>query len=484
MADLPFETLLWVAARPLLRLFLCIICGYSITRAGFFPVNATRGAVQVVLNITLPSLMFSKASVVLNADNDAALGPVIVIAIIYMAIGLIFSLSIKQIFWVPYRFRYGILVAGGWASSCDITISVMTDIMASLPFDGLYDQNLAVTYTGVFCVIFYLTIFTCGRYFIERDVIGPDVDEGEVYRPCQTKCWKLLLAFLRGVKSASSSEAVEKHDPERDACGDQISNKDLSLSPQLSSLEHSQAVSSLASSTTMQHDIPSGDSGQCNETQSSIHTELHIMPVSADNSSPLQTRPAGRYVKFLSNLSSPLVLSLVVSLIVSRVSTLQALFIPNVPGTNIPPAPDGQPLLAFVMDAATFLGAANSPIGLIIIGSVLARLSIPRGRWSSLPLGAIATLAICKQLIMPVFGILICKGFIQIGFIDAQDKVLIFVCIVVSCLPIACTQVILTQACSDTNAIDHLVAFLLPQLIMMPWVMILLMAFTLNVLFG
>ncbi|KAG2074513.1 hypothetical protein BDR04DRAFT_180656 [Suillus decipiens] len=482
MADMPFETLLWVAARPLLRLFLCIACGYSITKAGFFPVHATRGAVQVVLNVTLPSLLFSKASAILNADNDAAFGPLIVIAIIYMAIGLAFSLSIKQIFWVPYRFRYGILVAGGWASSCDITISVMTDIMASLPFDGLYDQDLAVTYTGVFCVIFYLTIFTCGRYFIERDVIGPDADEGEVHRPCRTKCWKLLMAFLRREKSVSSSEAGEKYDPERGASGDEMSDKDLS--PHLSSLEHSQAVSRLASSTIMQHDMPSGDSGQCNETQSSIHTELHIMPVSSENSSPNQTRSAVRYMKFLSRIPCPIVSSLVVSLIVSRIPALQALFVPNVPGTNIPPAPNGQPLLAFVMDAAIFLGAANSPIGLIIIGSVLARLSIPRGRWSSLPLGAIAALAICKQLIMPVFGILICKGFIQIGFIDAQDKVLIFVCIVVSCLPIACTQVILTQACSDTNAIDHLVAFLLPQFIMMPWVMILLMAFTLNLLFG
>lgn len=52
-----------------------------------------------------------------------SLGPLIVIAIIYMAIGFALSLFIKQFFWVPYRFRYGILVAGGWASSCDISRS-------------------------------------------------------------------------------------------------------------------------------------------------------------------------------------------------------------------------------------------------------------------------------------------------------------------------------------------------------------------------
>ncbi len=26
----------------------------------------------------------------------------------------------KQLFWVPHRFRYGILVAGGWANYGDI----------------------------------------------------------------------------------------------------------------------------------------------------------------------------------------------------------------------------------------------------------------------------------------------------------------------------------------------------------------------------
>ncbi|KAG2343471.1 hypothetical protein BDR05DRAFT_1059664 [Suillus weaverae] len=479
MADIPFGTLLWVAARPLLRLLICVACGYSITRAGFFPAIATRGAVQVVLNLTLPSLMFSRASSALNAENDAAFGPLIVIAIIYMIIGFALSLFIKQIFWVPYRFRYGIFVAGGWASSCDITISVMTDIMASLPFDGVHDQDLAVTYVGAFCVIFYLTIFTCGRNLIERDFVGLDAGDGEVHGPWQAKRWKLLMVFSHRAKSVSSSAAGEKHDLEEGAYGDQMCSKDLS--PQLSSLEHSQAVSSSASSTIVQHDIPSG---RCDETQSYIDTEPHVIPASTDNSSPNQPRPAMRYVNFLGSLSSPVLLSVVVSLIVSRISAVKALFIPNVSGTNIPPAPDGQPPLAFVMDTAAFLGAANSPIGLIILGSALARMSVPCGSWTSLPLGAIGALAVGKQLIMPVLGILICEGFTRIGFIDAEDKVLRFVCIFVSCLPIASTQVILTQACSDTNATDHLAAFLLPQLILMSGVMTVLMAFTLNLLFG
>ncbi|KAG1741689.1 auxin efflux carrier [Suillus lakei] len=476
MADIPFGTLLWVAARPLLRLFICVACGYGITMAGCFPAIATRGAAQVVLNITLPSLMFSRVSSALNAGNDAAFGPLIVIAITYMVMGFTLSLIIKQFFWVPYRFRYGLIVAGGWASSCDITISVMTDIMASLPFDGVHDQDLAIAYTGAFCAILYVTMFTCGRNLIQRDFIGPDIDDGEVQRLCRAKRRELVVGLLPWAKGVSSSDAGGKYDLEASKM-DLMFSKDLP--PEPLSLEHSQAVSTSTSSTVVQDDKLSGS---YDETQSSIDAEPPI-PTSTENPSANQPRPAMRYANFLSSLLSPVLLSVVVSLIVSRISALKALFIPNVSGTNIPLAPDGQPPLAFIMDTVTLLGAANSPIGLIILGSALARMNIPRGRWTSLPLGAIGALAVCKQLIMPVSGILICEGLTRMRFIDAEDKVLRFICIFVSCLPIAPTQVILTQACSDASTTDHLVAFLLPQLILLPGVMTVLTAFTLKLLF-
>ncbi|KAG2122900.1 auxin efflux carrier [Suillus clintonianus] len=513
MADMSFGILLWVAARPILRLFICVACGYGITRAGWFDAKATRCAVQVVLNITLPSLMFSRTASVLNAGNDAAFGPLLAIAVIYMAMGFALSLVIKQFFSVPSQFRYGIIVAGSWASSCDITISVMTDIMASLPFDGTHDQNLAVAYIGAFCVIFYMTLFTLGRNLIERDFIGTD---GEVQGPCRAKRWELLMVFVRRAKGVSSSEgdeeAGETYDPAASTM-DAYAMTIKDLPPELLSLEHSQTVSA-TSSTIVQHSMPPGrcdetlsskdaesqtqhnmPSGQRDETLSSRDAEPQTILASTENSSASKPHPVMRYVKFLSCLISPVLMSVVVSIIVSRISALQALFIP-VSGTNIPPAPDGQPPLAFIMDSATFLGAANSPIGLIILGSVLARMSVPCGRWTALPLGAIGALAVGKQLIMPVFGVFICEGFTRIGFIDADDKVLRFVCIFVSCLPITATQLILTQARSDSDTgttahcsnsgistTEHLVAFLLPQYILMFGVMPVLMTFTFKILF-
>jgi len=133
-------------------------------------------------------------------------------------------------------------------------------------------------------------------------------------------------------------------------------------------------------------------------------------------------------LQFLRSLSSPPSFSIIISFIVSIVPPLKALFVPGVPGTHIPPAPDGQPPLAFIMNTSIFISGAAVPMGLIMLGSALARLHVPRHQLKSLPLGAICSLAIGKLIVMPVLGVLICQGLTHIGLIDPSNNVLRFVC--------------------------------------------------------
>ncbi|KAI5114880.1 hypothetical protein M0805_005575, partial [Coniferiporia weirii] len=146
-------------------------------------------------------------------------------------------------------------------------------------------------------------------------------------------------------------------------------------------------------------------------------------------------------------------------------------------------APDGQPPLAFILDTATFIGAASVPLGLICLGSALARLNVPRNQWKDLPLGAIAWLAIGKMILMPILGVLITQGLVYGGIIQAEQKVLRFVCIFLSCIPTATTQVFLTQVYSGTGSAETLSAFLIPQYALMFITMTVLSAYTLSLLF-
>jgi len=50
----------------------------------------------------------------------ACIGPLVLVALLYKFIGIALAWLIKQVCWVPHRFRYGILVAGGWGNEGDI----------------------------------------------------------------------------------------------------------------------------------------------------------------------------------------------------------------------------------------------------------------------------------------------------------------------------------------------------------------------------
>jgi hypothetical protein len=162
---------------------------------------------------------------------------------------------------------------------------------------------------------------------------------------------------------------------------------------------------------------------------------------------------------FFQSLLNPPSLSILVAIPISVVPALKALFV-QVEGVHMPPAPDGQPPLAFIMDIATFLGNAAVPLGLLCLGAAIANVQLPRGNFRALPLGAILALAILKMLVMPVIGVAITNSLIKGGLIDMDDKVLRFVCLYVlspfhsgteihswvstrffSCLPAATTQV-------------------------------------------
>ena len=134
----------------------------------------------------------------------------------------------------------------------------------------------------------------------------------------------------------------------------------------------------------------------------------------------------------LRHLLKPCTIVIVLSFVISLVDPLKALFIP--PSSTFQPrfrpvAPDGQPPLAFIFDTATFIGGACIPLGLICVGSALASLSLRSG--GPFPKGAIASLALGKMVVIPIIGIAITRGFVHVGFVHGDDKVLQFVCMCV-----------------------------------------------------
>ncbi|KAG2098716.1 auxin efflux carrier [Suillus discolor] len=504
MGSIVFGNLLWISVQPLIRMFLCVACGFGITKAGLLPAMASRGMGQVIINVMVPSLMFSTIIPSFHSSNIAELGPLVIIAVIYMLIGITLSWIIKQLFWVPHRFRYGILMAGGWANIGDIPISVALSVTASAPFNGTNDENLAVGYIAVFMLVFYITLFPLGAYrLIIMDFDGPDLDNDRVKERLSAKHSRILsrltagFVYLRRILLFSHSPVREVHTevgqnstgekesphatsthedsvttcykpPEQEEIAVSIStNEELPTSPSFTSIQPGPVLTDKAHKvSTSTTSLPESLAGHVAVTH--VHWFNKFINLTSG---------------FLRSAMSPPSLSIILSFTIAIIPPLKALFVPGVPGTHIPSAPDGQPPLALIMKTCTFLGSACVPMGLIILGSALARLSVPRNQWSTLPLCAIGSVAIGRLVMIPVLGTLICQQFTRVGLIDPSNNVLRFVCILMSGLPSGTTQVLLTQVYSGTGNAEHLAAFLIPQYIIMFVSMTVLTTLTLDILF-
>lgn len=131
----------------------------------------------------------------------------------------------------------------------------------------------------------------------------------------------------------------------------------------------------------------------------------------------------------LKSLAAPPSASILIAFPIALITPVKALFV-TVANSPIPNAPDGQPPLAFIMDTATFVGAASVPTGLICLGSALARMQVPMNKAAleAMPVGAIGSLALGKVVLSPILGVLICQGLTSAGVIAKDDAVLRFVC--------------------------------------------------------
>ncbi|KAJ7435271.1 auxin efflux carrier transmembrane protein [Mycena latifolia] len=495
--------LIWTACRPLFRLIICTGCGFLLTKADLFPAVAAQGTSQILLNITYPSLMFSKIVPSFSAQNISSLGPIVLVAALYQVLGIFFAWIVTQFFWVPHRFRWGILVAGGWGNVGDIPTAVVLSIMGAAPFNGSADQTLSVGYIAGFIFVSVITFFPLGgNRLVALDYVGPDVEPEDVKAALRQRQKRIFLDLPQrairfvarqksgaedGLSEKSPAVAEEARDvsdveindaaskPRPTPCSKHVSFRDGTDEPRTSEIAshrwHSRLTSPAPTATAVDTD-PAGD----------VRTKPDL---STGTATP---RPSRRYrlpptlATFLQNLLIPPSLSILLSFLIALVPPLKALFI-AVPGTHIHAAPDGQPPLAFMMDTANFIGAASVPMGLVCLGSALARLRVPRGAWSTLPVGAILGLSAGKMLLFPVLGVLLCKGLVRGGVIAQSDKVLQFVCMFFSCLPTATTQVFVTQVASGTGSAEHLSAFLIPQYALMLVSMTALTAYALQDLF-
>ncbi|KAG9050969.1 Protein M3 [Tulasnella sp. UAMH 9824] len=470
--------LIWISVKPLLKMAFTTAFGIILTKKDLFGSVAARGTGQVILNIALPALLFSKVVPSFTSDNIRALGPLILIGSLYQLFGFFFAFLVRQFFWVPHRFRYGILAAGTWGNWGDIPTAVIMSITSAAPFNGQKDSDLAVAYVSIFILVFYITLFPLGGHLIiGKDFQGPDFTDDEVRESFPTKVRKTgrqlaqlpdsLISLVRG-RRASTPEAT---DVEKQL---EVVNKKLASDKTQETRESTVVadsetpIFSVAPTVISEPTAPTTNTTGVKLTRTvTFHPEAEgaagdserppyaatiasartAVPEDSDpqtNTSPTkvplsesglgQPKPTRwqRVLSFLKAANTPPTITIFISFPIALVPQLKALFVQ----TDATPSlhsishssPDGLPPLAFILDTASFIGAASVPLGLVCLGSALARLTVPKP-WTRLPLGAIGWFTVAKLFLMPILGVAMCAFFTTtVRIINPEDKVLRFVC--------------------------------------------------------
>lgn len=177
-------------------------------------------------------------------------------------------------------------------------------------------------------------------------------------------------------------------------------------------------------------------------------------------------------VFFLQNFKKPNSIALVVAITIALIPWTKALFV-NTGSVTLSNAPDKQPALSFILMYAEYLGYPCVPLGLLLIGSVLARLElgeIPKGFWKSAVCHTVFRLAL-----LPIIGTALITRFKNIGWLT--DPMSLFVCTMEFALPSATVQIYLTagamrpgdKTCTPLNCIGlHLVLQYIVLVVSMP----------------
>ncbi|KAJ4474504.1 auxin efflux carrier [Lentinula aciculospora] len=491
--------LIYEGVMPLLKTYIAIFIGYTVARTGLFPPAASRSSSQLTMNVALPCLIFSNIVPAFTPSNISAIGPLMLLAVIYILVGFVSGLIIREVCFVPRNFWQGIIICTGMSNWGNLPTSVVQSVTAHAPFDGTTDVELGVSFVSIFIMVYHIFFWVFGAAASLQWDFLPDVPQGEeamrpvkwnekpigglVYRWCcqqpqegRGRKTPELIENTKGLVVNKEKEGLnkrvslgEKNGEENSSCPEllleagiaRMQQQEESVDPDVQLARRVSRISAAA--------VPSRlPPLQCDST-STPHPHSHN---SSETTLPLARTldntkitskwehffPAwfARTIKSMSVIITPVTIALAISLPVSVIQPLKALFT-DATASGGPDwiGPDGSPPLNFIMDTATFIGALCVPLSLIILGASFARMSIPK-RLSTLPIPAMILVTLSKEVMVPVIGIFLTQTFVAKGLIPKESLAQRFVAIFLSGTPTAVNQLVVATLYAPEGGMDTL----------------------------
>ncbi|KAF8936340.1 hypothetical protein BGZ58_004296 [Dissophora ornata] len=136
-------------------------------RHGLLTPAGAKVVAGLILNYTLPALLFAKMLTCVSMDNIEELGFVALVAVFYIALGAFMGFLMQRTRLIPKRLYWGIVAATMFTNFGDLPISIILAVSDHPPF-LVGDGARGTAYSSVFISVFYLFLFPLGGYRLIR----------------------------------------------------------------------------------------------------------------------------------------------------------------------------------------------------------------------------------------------------------------------------------------------------------------------------
>ncbi|KAJ6261707.1 hypothetical protein Dda_2505 [Drechslerella dactyloides] len=375
---------------------------------------------QVVINGFLPMLIFASTITSFSLDNISEAGTVLLSAAFFTVFGLVFGLICRFVTPVG-RWKMGIIANNMWSNNADLVIGIISTLAQAKPFGGTGDYEKGVSYSSIFAVFTFLTLYSMGGIqMIQRDfAVRPQQDDEAGHKTKQDNSAGASVERSRDRQApASASQNPEREPPEYE-------EKDWSRTTStIATAPAGAGTATLVKTTSLDVNIPP------EVTTAGRTTRQRIM---------------GR-VKLFVTIPT---MTLISALIIAIVPYLRALFVVT-HGVSMPNAPDGRPPLDFIIQFASYGGQLSPVMGIAMLGAALSRIRVrhlPKGFWMTI----VAT-CVLKLILGPILGIVWIQGLKRTPLINDNQKMMQLVIAITGAMPAATSQVYISTLYAPEDA--------------------------------
>ncbi|EWC43647.1 hypothetical protein DRE_01534 [Drechslerella stenobrocha 248] len=421
MSEVSIGQAIFTSIKPLTKVAALAGCGALFAKKGILDVATCRSMASVVINGFLPMLIFASTITTFSLDNIGEVGTVLLSAAFFTAFGLVFGLICR--FLTPVgRWKMGIIANNMWSNNADLVIGIISTLAQTKPFGGPRDYEKGVSYSSIFAVFTFLTLYSMGGIqMIQRDFAArPQLDdENGLTQKIDTALSASVERSRDHQAPVSASQNQEREPPEYDE-----KKQDWARTTAMTTGMATATAAALAKTTSLDVNIPPQASTAGRTKRQKIMDKVKLFV----------TIPT---------------MTLTSALVIAIVPYLRALFV-TTEKIAMPNAPDGRPPLDFIIQFASYGGQLSPVMGIAMLGAALSRIRVrhlPKGFWISI----VAT-CVLKLVLGPVLGILWIEGLKRTPLINDHQKMMQLVIAITSAMPAATSQVYITTLYAPDDA--------------------------------